>query len=178
MVIKTENPTRLRLIVSIIGGIGFFLLNTFFPWMHLLFPYLEGPNLDFWANEAEANGVVTDFDYFREWSKLGENDWSLFWQLLELWQWVLLFGGLAALILVIVPQVRAMRGKEVAAPLALIGFLVGLVASGIEWFLYIMVWSLEDWATQPDLGILLLILNIIGFILLFLAAIPEILVRG
>ncbi|MHA2232068.1 MAG: hypothetical protein ACXAB4_06235, partial [Candidatus Hodarchaeales archaeon] len=58
------------------------------------------------------------------------------------------------------------------------GFLVGLVASGVEWLLFISLWMLEDFeGAEPDLGFILLILNVIGLVMLFIASQPSLLVK-
>ncbi len=179
MGIKSENPSPMRLIVAAIGGTVFFLLNCLFPYLNMLFSYLEGDITHYWPTEV-SNGVSINYSDWIDLIELsrGESKAKIFWQLIDIWQWILLLGGLAALVLVILPPLFVMRGTELETPvdLGLLGFIIGLIASGIEWLLFILAWQLEDWVTSPDLGFILLILNFVGFVVLYLAAKPSILV--
>ncbi|MFQ5980477.1 MAG: hypothetical protein ACE5OZ_20255 [Candidatus Heimdallarchaeota archaeon] len=186
MAIKTENPTQMMLFLAIIGGLIFFGLNVFVPYFKVGFGYLEyqgdaeqfEADTTFYASEAEADflGLSIGVDYDDVYP---ESDYELLWTMLHFWQYILLFGGLAALALVIIPPVMDIQGAEQPFKnMGLIGFLIGAVASGVEWLLFISLWMLEDWeGAQPDLGIILLILNWIGLMMLFLASQPSLLVK-
>ncbi len=184
--VSTEKAHKKRLRVALIGGIIFFSMNILFPYMKILFGFLEYSDDDYKAKYFasghkagydEGNQTSIGYDYF---ANVREGDVEWLYTLLDLWQWVFVLGGIAALTLVIIPEVVTKTGgelPELPVSVGLIGFIIGVIASGVEWLLFILVWMLEDWANQPNIGFFLLILNFIGFVALYIAAKPSLLIK-
>ncbi len=183
---NSTDISKKRPYMVIIGSLVFFVLNVLLPFMRILFGFLESSTesstTSYYPTGMKLSGDERDTYYYDIdfYIKAGASNVEFIWTLLDLWQWIFIFGGIAALILVISPEVVSKtRGKlpELPPSLGLIGFIIGIIASGVEWLLFILVWMLEDWVNQPDLGIGLMILNIIGFVALYLAAKPSLLIK-
>ncbi len=199
MAIKSKKVPVSRLIVAIVGGATYFLFNILFPYLKFMFPFLEVSE-DFagdgkWTAKWYASLLEFTFSnsgistYSINFTGLEGSEVEFLWTLLDFWQWFFLLGGIIALILVIISEVIVTSGSELPSQrisLSSLGFIVGLVASGVEWLLYILIWLMEDWGdklisglqTQPDLGFILLLLNTIGVIALYIASKPSLVIRG
>ncbi len=168
----------MKLIIPIIGGLLFFLLNCLFPWAQLLFPYLEYSDdkgtMKWWASEVKESGDSSTSSISYDSVESAHQD--ILWTVLHYWQWLLLLGGLVSVALVIIPPLMEIQEKETLVPLNHLGLIIGLVVSGIEWLLFILLRILEDWDIKPTPNTNLLYLNIGGFILLSLAANPSFIV--
>ncbi len=200
MTIESTNGSQKRLIVALVGGLIFFLVNILAPYIGFMFGFLEGTIIDdmygvkwdvkWHSSELEMIYESTPFDSSISYSftALENSEVEFLWTLLDLWQWIFLVGGIVALVLVIISEIITITGgkqPDLRVSLNSLGFIIGLIASGVEWLLFLLIWVLEDWDTlisgmsnQPDLGFILLILNVVGVIALYLAAKPSILIKG
>ena len=140
MAIKTENPEQTKLILSIIGGCVFFLLNIFIPYFKIAFGYLErssaGADQVFYASEAETKwgGATFNFNY----DDFTGSDFEFLWLFLHYFQYFFLFGGLIATALVILAPILEKQGTELPFENPeLAGFLLGAIVCGIEWGLFL-----------------------------------------
>ncbi len=188
---ESGKSPMIRLIVAISGGLIFFVLNIFLPYMKIMFGFLEdsrfGWTIRYYATEVNAKheDVVAEItwnydEYGRSLRKEAVGELEFTWTFLDLWQWVFLVGGIIALILVILPELINMTRRELPelpVSLSMTGFIIGLIASGAEWLLFLFLWLEEDWDDQPDIGFSLLILNIIGFVTLYVASKPSLLIK-
>ncbi|MFX0116233.1 MAG: hypothetical protein ACFFB3_16915 [Candidatus Hodarchaeota archaeon] len=185
LLIKTENPKKAELFVALIGLSIFFLLNIVIPFFRLFFGYLQdsvaGFNYQWYASGVsystpyEGRTITTSYRKTSDWGlfKLG-----LIWNILYLWQLVLLLGGFFAFLFIVIPPLLKMQEKEVRfRNMGLLGFIVGIIASGGEWILFSAVLIFEDWfPLRPHFNGLFFVLNMIGFLALYLAFKPSLLI--
>ncbi len=171
-----------KLILALIGGMTFFILNIFIPYFRLFFGFLgysNGEKSICFASKSKTKieGVWVSVSY----NSIAKNSSNaeIVWKIIDFWQWIFLWGGILALILVLLPPLLDLH-KQQGFPIKYIGqigFAIGLLVSGIEWVLFFLVASLETWDKSPEIGWSLLILNIFGYFALFLAAKPSLILK-
>ncbi|MFX0114422.1 MAG: hypothetical protein ACFFB3_07730, partial [Candidatus Hodarchaeota archaeon] len=175
----------------------FFLFNILIPYFKLLFPYMEwdkaSRHYEFWASGVfmtydPSDSAVTNPPpaysrdiIYNDFEDSFSDQPDTFWKFLDVWQYFFLLGGLLALVLIIIPSFIDLRGtKPPNINLRFFGLISGLIASGVEWFLFVVIYFFYDWRpySSPDFGFPLIITNIIGFIALYLAYKPSIIIEN
>ena len=179
--LSSENNTNA--VIGIIGAGVFFFLTVIVSFLKVLGGFLswnvtEGlfiGTFDFYWDKMTVTvlfiSVGIGYDDFESLESLGiESNLEIIWTILPLWGLVFLgLGFLGAVLVVIPPLMKLGNAQPIEAPLGLIGLIAGLVATGVEYGLFLLLWLLEDWGEQaPNINIILLGSFIIGWIALII----------
>jgi len=99
-----------------------------------------------------------------------ESNLEIIWRILPLWGLVFLGLGLIGAVLVAIPPLMKLGNSQpIETPLAKIGLVTGLIATVVEFSLFLILWLFEDWGEPaPNINIILLGCFIIGWIALII----------
>ncbi|MFX0211102.1 MAG: hypothetical protein ACFFDT_34300 [Candidatus Hodarchaeota archaeon] len=97
---------------------------------------------------------------------------DIFWSLIPLWGFIWLGIGLLGAVFVLVPPLMKLVNMEpINAPLSLIGLIAGLIATIVEYNLFLLLFLLEDWKTfSTELNFILQSCFIIGWVALIIGS--------
>ncbi|MFX0051141.1 MAG: hypothetical protein ACFE8U_07585, partial [Candidatus Hermodarchaeota archaeon] len=73
---------------------------------------------------------------------------EVIWQIIPLWGFVWILLSFLGAILVIIPAVQKLFGQK-PTKIWIIGLVIGLIGTIIEYGLFIILWLLEDWSEWP-----------------------------
>ena len=162
-------------IIGIIGTAVFAVLAIIVPFLKILGGFMQ-KSITFiidisydWHWDVfttSTAGVSVDVAYA---DLPGGSDFEFIWGILPIWGLAWLGLGLIGAILVLVPPLMKLGNMEPpGAPLGLIGLLAGLIATVVEYGLFLILFLLEDWdatfGITPDLNIILLGCFVIGWV--------------
>ncbi len=183
---KKDSSTDTNLIYGIVGISVFAILTIIIPFLKILGGFIQisadlgfGSTLKFdfywdvvsmksstWGFTQTTTAAYTDFT-----SEF--TDLEIIWNLIPLWGIIGLVIGLLGVVLVLIHPMKKLRNIESTnTSLSVIGLIAGLIATGVEYGLFILLFFLEDWETllnetsPPELNIILLVCFVIGWIAL------------
>jgi len=180
---RTEPDSNRNNIKGIIGVGLFFFLTILIPFLKIGGGFLWGDigvddfslSIDlFWDRMTGIiNNVPFNTDYRGYdnpiFASIGVEEGILFiWLIIPLWNSIWLTLGILGTVLLLIPPLMNIRKKEpIKFPLGLIGLIIGLVATGVQYCLFLLLWVLEDWGEfSPHINLFILGCFIFGWILL------------
>lgn len=108
-------------------------------------------------------GLTINFTY-DEYVQQGDLSAEIIWRIVPLWGLIWLILGFIGAVLMVLPAFQKLQGQK-PIKVAKIGLIIGLVATVVEYGLFIVAWVLEEWeTTTPNINIILLGCFIIGWI--------------
>lgn len=182
---RTEPDSKRNDIKGIIGVGIFFFLTIIIPFLKIGGGFLWGA-ID--LSEIPSIEMLLSYDLY--WDKMTgsfltvpfETHWDTFlnplytsleleelmfvWLLIPFWGpfWLML-GTLGAVLVLIPPLMKIGKKEPIKIPLGLIGLLIGLIATMVEYGLFILLFILEDWMLlSPHINLFILGCFIFGWI--------------
>jgi ABC-type branched-subunit amino acid transport system ATPase component len=178
---RTDPDNNRNSINGMIGVVIFFLLTILVPFLQIGGGFLWGPigvadislSIDLYWNEMTGIIMGLPFDdHYRAftnpiYASIGvEEGIHLIWLIIPLWSSIWLGLGILGAVLVLIPPLMKIGKKEpIKIPLGLIGLIIGLIATMVQYGLFFLLWLVEDWGDiSPHLNIFILGCFIFGWI--------------
>ncbi len=178
-----DSDTDINLIYGIVGISVFAILTIIIPFLKILGGFIQisadlgfGTTLKFnfnWDNilvrqsafgiTETTSGAYTDLT----------SDIEIIWNLISIWGIIWLITGFLGVVLVLIHPIKKLKNIESTnKSLSVIGLIATLIATVVEYGLFLLAFLLEDWETitsgvpPPKLNIIILGCFVIGWIAL------------
>jgi len=172
-----ESENQKNAIISIVGTFIFAVLTILLPLLKVFGGFLTySASADFLGQQ-----ITSKFDYFwdqvtgslmglsinftyDEYVQQGDLSAEFIWQIIPIWGLIWIILGLIGAVLVLLPAFQKFQGQK-PIEVAKIGLVIGLIATIVEYGLFIVALILEEWeTTTPNINIILLGCFVIGWI--------------
>ena len=89
---------------------------------------------------------------------------EIIWDIIPIWGQIFMDFGILGAVLTSLPHIKVQsKTKQGNTLCTFLGLVTGLIATGVEYGLFLKVWLFEDWGEQPDLNYILVACFILGW---------------
>lgn len=166
---RTDPDDNKNYFIGLLGAGVFFFFTVLVPFLKIAGGFLWRPRKYYYWDVIKARRSSSSYVETVAGAKF---DFEIIWQIIPVWGPIwLIFGLLGAVLVSIPPLMKLRKMKPIKTPVGLIGLIIGLAGTIVEYGLFFLLWFLEwfldDWGKKaPYFNLIILGCFIIGWVAL------------